>query len=57
MKAPTFGLLMSLHMLLVSSGGCDYTGADCVGWLSDAGFRDCYVEHLWGPESVIVGRK
>ena len=53
----TFGLLMSLHMLLVSSGGFDYTGADCVGWLSDAGFRDCYVEHLRGPESMIVGTK
>ncbi|MBV9141860.1 MAG: nuclear transport factor 2 family protein [Pseudonocardiales bacterium] len=53
----TLGLLMSLHMLLVSSGGFDYTGADCVGWLSDAGFRDCYVEHLWGPESMVVGTK
>jgi ketosteroid isomerase-like protein/SAM-dependent methyltransferase len=53
----TFGLLTSLHMQLVSSGGSNYTGADCVGWLSDAGFRDCYVEHLWGPDSMVVGTK
>jgi ketosteroid isomerase-like protein len=53
----TLGLLMNLQMLLVSSGGFDYTGADCIGWLSDAGFRDCYVEHLWGPESMVVGTK
>lgn len=51
------GLLTSLHMLVTSSGGFDYTEADCVGWLSDAGFRDCYVEHLCGPDSMVVGTK
>jgi ketosteroid isomerase-like protein len=52
-----FGLMMSLHMLLESPGGFDYTGADCLGWLADAGFRDCYVEHLAGPESMVAGFK
>jgi ketosteroid isomerase-like protein/SAM-dependent methyltransferase len=51
------GLLMSLNMQVVSAGGFNYTGADCVGWLSDAGFRDCYVEHLCGPDSMVVGTK
>jgi len=52
-----FGLMMSLHVLLESPGGFDYTGADCLTWLDDAGFRGCYVEHLAGPESMAVGFK
>lgn len=52
-----FGLLMSLHVLLESPGGFDYTGADCLSWLEDAGFRGCYVQHLVGPESMAVGFK
>ena len=35
-----FGLLMSLNMLIETPGGFDYTGADCEGWMKDAGFRD-----------------
>lgn len=53
----TFGLLMSVHMLLESPGGFDYTGADCRGWLADAGFRESRVEPLAGPESMVVGIK
>ncbi|MGH3751134.1 MAG: methyltransferase [Pseudonocardiaceae bacterium] len=56
-KHDAFGLLMSLHMLLLTLGGSNCTGADCVGWLSDAGFRDCYVEHLGGADSMAVGTK
>ena len=44
-----FGLLMSLNMLIETPGGFDYTGADCRGWMRDAGFRETYVEHLVGP--------
>jgi hypothetical protein len=32
-------------------------GADCRGWMSDAGFAETYVEHLAGPESMVVGLK
>ena len=39
----TFGLLMSLNMLIETHGGFDYTGADCQGWMQDAGFTDTYV--------------
>jgi hypothetical protein len=53
----TLGLLMSLNMLIETPGGFDYTGADCQGWLRDAGFRDTYVEHLLGPDSMVVGFK
>ena len=53
----TFGLLMSLNMLIETPGGFDYTGADCQSWLRDAGSRDTYVEHLVGPDSMVVGIK
>lgn len=52
-----FGLMMSLNMLIETPGGFDYTGADCIGWLQEAGFVDCYVEHLVGPDSMVVGFK
>ena len=52
-----FGLLMSLNMLIETPGGFDYTGADCRGWLAEAGFRESRVEHLVGPDSMAVGIK
>jgi hypothetical protein len=52
-----FGLLASLNMLVETPGGFDYTGADCVGWMKDAGFREVRVEHLVGPDSMTVGIK
>jgi O-methyltransferase domain/Dimerisation domain len=52
-----FGLLMSLNMLIETSAGFDYTGADCIGWMREAGFRDMRVEHLAGPASMVVGFK
>ena len=52
-----FGLLMSLNMLIETPGGFDYTGADCLGWMRDAGFREARVEHLQGPYSMAVGIK
>jgi O-methyltransferase len=51
------GLLMSLIMLLETQGGFDYTGADCCGWMRDAGFSETYVEELTGVESMVVGLK
>ncbi len=52
-----FGLLMSLNMLIETPGGFDYSGADCQGWLEDAGFRDTSVKHLTGPDAMVVGIK
>jgi hypothetical protein len=52
-----FGLLMSLNMLIETAGGFDYTGADCSGWMREAGFRKTRVEHLAGPDSMVVGIK
>jgi hypothetical protein len=52
-----FGLMMSLNMLIETPGGFDYSGADCIGWMQDTGFRDCRVEHLVGPDSMVIGFK
>jgi len=51
------GLLMSLNMLIETPGGFDYTGADCIGWMKEVGFKEAYVEHLVGPDSMVVGVK
>jgi hypothetical protein len=52
-----FGLMMSLNMLVETSGGFDYTGADCSGWMKEAGFSSTRVEHLVGPDSMVVAIK
>ena len=52
-----FGLMMSLNMLIETPDGFDYTGADCSGWMKEAGFRETRVEHLVGPDSMVIGIK
>ncbi|MEA2876163.1 MAG: hypothetical protein QOF14_1359 [Hyphomicrobiales bacterium] len=52
-----FGLLMSLNMLIETREGFDFTGADCTGWLKEAGFAETRVEPLTGPDSMVVGIK
>ncbi len=52
-----FGLMASLNMLIETPAGFDYTGADCQRWMKEAGFRETRVEHLAGPDSMVVGVK
>jgi precorrin-6B methylase 2 len=52
-----FGLMMSLNMLIETPGGFDYTGADCSGWMKEAGFRSTRVEPLVGNDSMVIGVK
>jgi hypothetical protein len=52
-----FALMMSLNMLIETTGGFDYTGADCSGWMKEAGFSSTSVVPLVGPDSMVVGRK
>jgi hypothetical protein len=49
--------MMSLNMLIETPGGFDYTGADCCGWMKEAGFKSTRVEQLTGPESMVIGIK
>ncbi len=56
-RTNAFGLMMSLNMLIETPGGFDYTGADCAGWMKEAGFSSTRVEHLVGPDSMVIGIK
>jgi hypothetical protein len=50
-----FGLMMSLNMLIETPGGFDFTGADCTGWMKEAGFSDTRVQPLIGADSMVIG--
>lgn len=56
-RSNAYGLLQSLLMLITTPGGFGYTGADCRAWMRETGFRESYVEHLAGPDSMVVGIK
>ncbi len=51
------GLLDSLNMLVMTEGGFGFTGADCIGWMRETGFRDIRVEPLTKDQSMIIGAK
>jgi hypothetical protein len=51
------GLMMSLNMLIETTGGFDYTPGDCFDWMRDAGFRDYHVEPAAGIDSMIIAYK
>ena len=50
-------LLASVNMVIMTAGGFDFTGADCIGWMREAGFRDISVEPLTSEHSMVVGTK
>jgi hypothetical protein len=56
-RANTFGLLMSVNMLIETQAGFDHFAVDCRSWMADIGFRDSYAEPLAGPDSMVVGIK
>jgi len=53
----TFGLLMSLNMLIEFGEAFDYTGADFDGWCRKVGFERTEVLHLAGPASAGIAYK
>jgi len=53
----TFGLLMSLNMLIETSGGFDYSGEQFDTWARKAGFARTEVRHLAGPTSAAIAYK
>ncbi|TDH58946.1 methyltransferase [Dankookia rubra] len=56
-RANAFGLLMSLNMLIETPGGFDFTAADCIGWMRQAGFREAAAHPLTGADSMVIGLK
>lgn len=56
-RTNTFGLLMSLNMLIELPGGFDYTGAQFDGWCREAGFTRTEIVPLAGPSSAAIAYK
>jgi precorrin-6B methylase 2 len=56
-RANTFGLLMSLNMLIEFGDAFDFSGADFREWCGEAGFTRFEVIHLAGPSSAAVAYK
>ena len=53
----TFGLLMSLNMLIEFGAAFDFTGADYSGWCKEVGFKKIEIVPLAGPASAGVAFK
>jgi hypothetical protein len=43
--------------LIETAAGVDYPGADSSEWMKQAGFRATRVDHLLGPDSMMIGSK
>ena len=54
-RESAFGLLMSLNMLVETSGGFNSTSGDCQRWMREASFRDVAVQQLVGPLTMALG--
>jgi len=50
----TFGLMMSLNMLIEMEDGFDYTGGQFDTWCKSAGFTRTEVLSLAGPSSAAI---
>lgn len=53
----TFGLLMSLNMLIEFGDAFDFTFAEYKSWCLEAGFSKCELLHLAGPCSAAIAYK
>ena len=53
----SFGLLMSLNMLVEFGDAFDFTGADFTDWCLEAGFKSCEILPLGGPASAAIAYK
>jgi predicted O-methyltransferase YrrM len=53
----TFGLLMSLNMLVETPEGFDFSMADFEGWAKDIGFSETSSIPLTGPSSAVIAVK
>lgn len=56
-RVNTFGLLMSLNMLIELPDGFDYTGSQFDGWARTAGFTRTEIRPLAGPTSAAIAYK
>ncbi len=53
----TFGLLMSLDMLIETPSGRNFTAPELQEWMQGAGFKNVLYEPLAGPHGMLIGEK
>jgi hypothetical protein len=51
------GMLSSLNMLIMTTGGFDFTPADCIEWMRATGFREMRTEALADAHVMVVALK
>jgi hypothetical protein len=51
------GMLSSMNMLVMTPAGFDFTGQECAGWMSSAGYHSMRVENLTADHGMVVGIK
>jgi SAM-dependent methyltransferase len=51
------GLLSSLNMLIETTGGFEYTGTECTGWMQEVGFHETRIVLLGDVHSAVIGIK
>src|SRR5262245_31421959 len=56
-RAEPHGLLSSLNMLIETTGGFEYTGAECADWMQQAGFSQICIEPLDDVHTAVIGVK
>jgi precorrin-6B methylase 2 len=56
-KENSFGLMMSLNMLIETGKGFDYTFSDFTGWAKAVGFKSTMIIPLTGPTSAAIAYK
>ena len=49
------GLLASLNMLIMTEGGFDFSAAECIAWMEEAGFHNISTKTLTDEQSMVVG--
>lgn len=53
----TFGLMMSLNMLIETADGYDFTASDFDAFAREAGFKETRILPLTGPSSAVIAIK
>jgi len=56
-RSNSFGLFLSLNMLMEFGDAFDFTGEEFIGWCREAGFRRFEIIPLEGPSSAAVAYK
>jgi hypothetical protein len=56
-RARAHSLLASLHMLIETDGGSEYSDGECMGWLAEAGFHQARIEPAGSVHFAVIATK